>query len=195
METEPFVLWIDNFCKLYRTRMINLGKDTLQKLLWTGIALKRFAFPEQVSDAVMRDASGVIIPACAANPFIYIPQLLELLKMMTQDAKGGYLQVLSKSLMLQWDARTVPLQPVVERMHPNLRPAVLAANDRMSHFYPLGLSRENIGSNVGLSKIMRKLYIERQMNEVLCARYTTFSVDVNIYDRILKVCSSCPHTI
>ncbi len=119
--------------------MIELGKDTLQKLLWTGITLKRFAFPEQVSDAVMRDASGVIIPACATNPFVYIPQLLELLKMMTQDAKGGYLPM-SKSLMVQWDARTVPLQPVVERMHPNLRPSVLAANDRMSYYYPLGLS-------------------------------------------------------
>ena len=52
MENESFVLWIDNFCKLYRTRMIKMGKDTLQKLLWTGIALKRFDFPEQVSDAV-----------------------------------------------------------------------------------------------------------------------------------------------
>ena len=111
METEPFVLWIDNLCKLYRTRMINLGKDTLQKLLWTGIALKRFAFPEQVSDAVMRGASGLIIPACATNHFVHVPQLLELLKMMTQDPKGGYLPMLSKSLMVQWDARTVPFNP------------------------------------------------------------------------------------
>ena len=107
-------------------------------------------------------------------------QLLLLLLEMTQDLEGDYLRLLSNSLMLQWDARTVPLQPVVEKMHSSLRPAVLAGNDRMANFYPLGLSPENIGSNGGLSKIMRKLYIDRKMNDLSCVRYTTFSMDVNI---------------
>ena len=88
--------------------------------------------------------------------------------------------------MLQWDARAVQLHPVVEKMHSSLRPAVLAGNDRTANFNPLGLSRENIGSNEGLSKIMRKLYIDRNMNDLSCARYTTFSMDVSICDRILK---------
>ena len=111
MENEPFVLWIDNFCKLYRTRMIKLGKDTLQKLLWTGIALKRFAFPDQVSDAVMRDGSGVIIPACATNPFVHIPQLLALLKMMTQDPKGGYLPMCPRASWYNGTQGLYPFNP------------------------------------------------------------------------------------
>jgi hypothetical protein len=66
--------------------------------------------------------------------FVYLPQLLELLRMMTEDVKGGYLLLLSKSLMVQWDARAVPLQSVVEKMHPNPKTSVEAANDRVSHF-------------------------------------------------------------
>ena len=125
-ETEPHVIWIDNFCKLYHTRMIELDKHTLQKLLWTGVAVKRFARPSEVSDAVMRDSAGLIIPAVAADPFKYMQQLLLLLLQMTQDLEGDYLRLLSNSLMLKWDAKTVPLQPVVAKMHSSLRPAVLA---------------------------------------------------------------------
>lgn len=164
-----------------------MDKETFQKLLWSGIAVKRFAFPDQVSDAIMRDGAGYIIPGVATKPFAYVTQLLSLLFKMTQDAEGEPLMLSSKSLMLQWDAHTVPLQPVVRKMHSSLRPAVEAANDRMANFYPVGLCKENIGSNVGLSKIMRRFYIERQMHEHVCNRYTTFSVDVNIYDRVLKV--------
>ena len=42
-ETGPHATWIDNVCKLYRTRMIQLDKHTLQKLPWTGVAVKNFA--------------------------------------------------------------------------------------------------------------------------------------------------------
>jgi hypothetical protein len=167
--------------------MIEMEKHSFQKLLWTGIALKKFAYPTEVSDSIMHDASGFIIPAVATNPFVYIHQLLLLLTKLTQDAEGEFLPLLAKSLMVVWDAHTIPLQPTLEKMHANLRPAVEQANDRMANFFPLGLSSHNIGSNEGLSKIMRKFYIDRKMNESTCNRYTTFSVDVNIYDRILKV--------
>ena len=138
----------------------------------------------------MRDAVGLSIPAVVADTFKYVQQILLILLQITQDLEGDYLRLLSNSLVFKWDAKTVPLQPVVQKMPSSLRPAVLAGNDRMANFYPLGLSRENIGSNEGLSKIMRKLYIDCKMNQLSCARYTTFSVDVNIYDRTVKVCCS-----
>jgi hypothetical protein len=167
--------------------MIEMDKEHLQKLLWSGIAVKRFVFPDQVSDEVMRDEFGFVIPAVAADPFKYLDQLIMLVIDMTEDTEGDPLKLLDNSLMRKWDAQSVPLLPDVEKMHSALKAAVLAGNDRMGNFFPLGLSRENIGSNVGLSKIMRKFYIDRRMNEISCARYVTFSMDVNIYDRVLKV--------
>ena len=68
VDSEPHIIWIDNFSKLYLARMIDMEKHHLQKLLWSGIAVKRFVFPDEVSDAVMRDDAGFVIPAVAADP-------------------------------------------------------------------------------------------------------------------------------
>ena len=191
VDSEPHIVWIDNFSKLYLARMIEMEKHHLQKLLWSGIAVKRFVFPDEVSDAVMHDDTGFVIPAVAADPFKYLLRLSLLLSSMTQDHEGEPLKLLDGSLMRKWSAQSVPLLPDVTKMHSSLRDAVLAGNDRMGNFFPLGLSKENVGSNVGLSKIMRKFYIDRKMNEPACARYSTFSMDVNIYDRVLKVHNHC----
>ena len=72
-DNECHVIWLDNLNKMCRTRMIDMFKNTgtLQKMNWTGIATKRFAFPDQVDDSVMRDVAGQIIPGVASNPFAY----------------------------------------------------------------------------------------------------------------------------
>jgi hypothetical protein len=163
-----------------------LAPGSLRKLLWSGIALKRFPFPLEVNDAIMRDAFGAVIPAVATNPFQFFNELYVMMHRMT-EFEGNHPRLFANSLMVVWDAQTVPLKPTLMRMNQSLRSALLAANDKMANFYPVGLSRENIGSNVGLSKIMRKFYIDKGMHLHSCTRYTTFSLDVNIYDRVLKV--------
>ena len=174
--------------------MIDMLKNSgvLQTMNWTGIATKRFAFPNQVDDSVMRDETGFIIPGVASNPFSYINELRNLLFEFTKNKEPGkimeYPRLNQSSLLREWNAQTVPLKPEVSRMNAALRPAFLASHDKMANFHPVGLSRENIGSNAGLGKVFRKFYIDRGMNVVNgCNRYAIFSVDVNIYDRILKV--------
>ena len=174
--------------------MIDMLKNSgvLQTMNWTGIATKRFAFPNQVDDSVMRDETGFIIPGVASNPFSYINELRNLLFEFTKNKEPGkireYPRLNQSSLLREWNAQTVPLKPEVARMNAALRPAFLASHDKMANFHPVGLSRENIGSNAGLGKVFRKFYIDRGMNVVGgCNRYAIFSVDVNIYDRILKV--------
>ena len=159
-DNECHVIWLDNFNKMYRTRMIDMLKNTgtLQKMNWTGIATKRFAFPDQVDDSVMRDVTGQIIPGVASNPFAYINELHNLLFQMTSNKEPGkameYLRLNAGSLMRVWNAQTVPLKPEVSRMNAALRPAFLASHDKMANFHPVGLSRENIGSNEGLAKVL-----------------------------------------
>ena len=48
--------------------MIEMEKHSFQKLLWTGIALKKFAYPTEVSDSIMRDGAGFIVPAGSPTP-------------------------------------------------------------------------------------------------------------------------------
>jgi hypothetical protein len=140
----------------------------------------------------MRDETGFIIPGVASNPFSYINELRNLLFEFTKNKEPGkimeYPRLNQSSLLREWNAQTVPLKPEVSRMNAALRPAFLASHDKMANFHPVGLSRENIGSNAGLGKVFRKFYTDRGMNVVNgCNRYAIFSVDVNIYDRILKV--------
>jgi len=46
----------------------------------------------------------------------------------------------------------------------------------------------NIGSNHGLLQILRNHYEEQgQHKHNVCQRYSAFNVDVDIFDRILKV--------
>ena len=53
---------------------------------------------------------------------------------------------------------------------------------------PQGLIRENIGSNMGLMRVLRQFYEERQLHVPgMSDRYYVLNVDINIYDRILKV--------
>jgi hypothetical protein len=154
--------------------MIDLLKNTgtLQKLNWTGIATKRFAFPDQV---------------VASNPFAYINELHNLLFQMTSNKEPGkameYLRLNAGSLMRVWNAQTVPLKPEVSRMNAALRPAFLASHDKMANFH----YREQRRASKGLQEILH-----RQRDE--CGQRlqprAIFSVDVNIYDRVLTRCHS-----
>ena len=187
METEPHVIWLDNFSKMFRTRMGSMGVDSINKMLWTGIAIKRFTQNPLETDAVMRDELGIVIPATAADPFVFTRSLIDLLETYTQTLSKAYVESHSNSLMVRWNAHTVPLTPDLAYLNPAMRSTVEQCHDNMANFYPEGLDKNNIGSNIGLSRVVRKIYNERTMNSIACKRYTIFTVDVNIYDRMLKV--------
>ena len=51
----------------------------------------------------------------------------------------------------------------------------------------LAALRENIGSNDGLARILRQFYEDRYMGTNGCSKYSTLTVDVNIFDRMMKV--------
>ena len=195
MDTEPHVIWLDNFSKMFRTRMGSMGADSMHKMLWTGVAIKRFPHTPPETCDVMRDASGFVIPAMASNPFVYIPELVDLLTTYTQTGTMDYIPVHGTSLMVRWNAHQVPLYPDLTRVHPALRATIEKCNDNMADFYPQGLDPNNIGSNIGLSRVVRRFYTERGMNLVTCPKYTMFTVDVNIYDRMLKVCICLSHPL
>ena len=167
--------------------MGSIGVDSINKMLWTGIAIKRFQHQPAETCAVMRDGSGFVIPAMAADPFSYIDSLTELLATYTQTEIKLYVRAHTTSLMIRWNAHTVPLAPDLSRVSATLRSTIEKCHDNMADFYPQGLDKNNIGSNTGLSRVIRRFYIEREMNSDKCRDYTLFTVDVNIYDRMLKV--------
>ena len=89
--------------------------------------------------------------------------------------------------MTQWDVARIPLKPDLDKVPASLKAGFEACNDRMEDFFPKGLHPSNIGSNEGLAKVVRELYVERKMNDSSCKQYSAVTVDVNIFDRMMKV--------
>ena len=113
--------------------------------------------------------------------------LVEFVKCLTQGPEGEMLFLFDSSLMTVWGANQVPIKGNLAMMPEPFRSSTAAANDRSDELYPRGLERENIGSNDGLARVMRRFYDERQMGTAACTKYSAFTADVNIFDRCMKV--------
>jgi len=187
LELQPHVAWIDNFSKNWRVRMVGLTPDAMKRCLWTCVAYKKFAYPLEVSMAHMHSSNGKVIPAMPTNAFEGMVDFVQIMKSHTQEADGSMLFLYDTSLLTTWDCNRVPIQGNPELMAEPYRSSTSAHHDRGDDLYPRGLERENIGSNIGLAQIMRRYYNERRMASSECTTYSAMTVDVNIFDRIMKV--------
>jgi hypothetical protein len=187
LELEPHVGWWDNFSKMWRMRMVGLSPQAMKSCLWTCVAYKKYAFPNEVSMDHKRTAAGEVIPGMPTNPFDNVDELVTLMQGLTQNEDGSMPHLFETSLMTVWDANRLPLAANLERMPEPHRSTTAAARDRSDDLYPRGLERENIGSNDGLARIMRRFYEQRHLGNPDCTKYAAVSADVNIFDRMIKV--------
>jgi hypothetical protein len=167
--------------------MIGLSPQAMKNCLWSCVAYKKFPYQERVSMNHMLTIMGEVIPAMPMFPFELMDDLVKFMVLTTQGPEGSMLHLYNDSLMVAWEASSVPLAGNQDMMPEPYRSSTAAANDRMDNLYPRGLERENIGSNKGLALIMRRFYDDRKMGTPDCKVYSALSVDVNIFDRMLKV--------
>ena len=130
---------------------------------------------------------GAVIPAMPTDPFLALADLSSCMKLMTQGPDGEMPLLFDESLMTEWGANRLPLAGDLDRIPEPYRSSTAAANDRSDDLYPRGLERENIGSNDGLARILRRFYEDRGMGTSGCSKYSALTVDVNIFDRVMKV--------
>ena len=151
LELQPHVGWWDNFSKMWRTRLVGLSPQAMKTCLWTCVAYKKYAFPNEVSMDHKRTAAGEVIPGMPSDPFKNVDELVTLMQALTQNADGSMPHLFETSLMTVWDANRLPLAANLERMPEPHRSTTAPAKDRSDDLYPRGLDRENIGSNDGLA--------------------------------------------
>jgi hypothetical protein len=186
----PHTIWLDNFSKIRALQIPSLEVGSWQNCAWTGKALRRCPNPDITMDLVLDDA-GQVIPAMPANPFARTEQLVTLFKKITQTE--GCMHVYDKSMVFNAKIRTVPLKPKAKYMQSEKhRRAIIEGSDKLCTMYPVGIISDNIGSNVGLLRILR-MHFEEQNQHLPngAAVYQALNVDTNIFDRTLKV----PHTL
>ena len=186
--SQAHVIWLDNFSKNFRMQLINISKAALRDALWTGVALREYA-PDDVSlDIVHR--RGFEVSAMPERPFADLHFMLQTLVQVTED-EGEMPHLYDSSLMRMWGVNSVPVTPRREKLPADTLAALRRAPDRLSNFYPTGLMKMNVGSNIGLARVMKQLLIDHGHLPVdpdnNPAKYMVMTVDINIFDRIIKV--------
>jgi hypothetical protein len=186
----PHTIWLDNFSKIRALQIPTLDLGSWQNCAWTGKAIRKCPNSDIAMD-LMLDPDGMVIPAMPPRPFLLTESLVSCFIKYTQTEQCMF--VYEKSLVLNAKIRTVPLKPKSKHMHDEKHKKALdEGSDKLCTMYPIGIIADNIGSNIGLLRILRLHFEEHDQHlpadgaEV----YQALNVDTNIFDRILKVHST-----
>ena len=190
----PYVMWIDNYDSMFRTRIANIKQNSYRDCHWTGVAVRKHLGNVDVS--VVRDHNNGIVPAMPPDPLVFAGRVVEMVLIgsigrLTGDGRTvrEVPDLYSTSLMVTWGVDRVPLKPSIR--NPNVpqryRDAIRRAPDSLGNFYALGMIGENIGSNLGLARVMRQFYDSNELGNDTSTRYYAMSMDKNIHKRKLRV--------
>lgn len=182
VEDGPHTVWVDNFSKTLGRQLPSIEHGAWSNCLWTGVALKKYEGPPLTLKTITDDQQE-IIPAMPEDPFEYEQSLRDL-----WNANVPQEEYIEKSLMTRWSVCNVPPKPVIHRVRSNqIRDDLKNQTTSLANLYPKKLIAINIGSNIGLGKIIRAHYEEKKQHQDACDKYTAFNVDINIFDRMIKV--------
>jgi hypothetical protein len=197
-------VWLDNFSKTRGMQMPSIDAGTWADCLWTGRALREHKGGVLTMD-VLFDDDDEIIPAMPEDPLAFMPKFVKLFKKACVTTADMYRH--ASSCVVRMDVRNVPLKPLPAMVgSPRHQAALTDGHDNLNSMVPDCLLKINIGSNIGLARILRDHYeAEEQHINRGCNRYTAFNMDCNIFDRTFKVtplspclildqcvCSRCP---
>jgi hypothetical protein len=189
---QPHVVWIDNFSKMFRMKLATMSKKNLQDALWTGIALRQYMGPPVDMSVVTK--RGFNVSAMPDDPFVLIPQMLDrLCTISAADDRGTMPHLYDSSYLIKWGVNSVPVTPMRRNLPALVLKAMVATPDRLDNFYPQGLMEHNVGSNIGLGIVVDKFLKAHGHREATPPKkYLAFTVDVNIFDRMIKVALYTP---
>lgn len=208
MESEPVFIWMDNFSKMYNQRFPGVDRDGWRNCLWAGVAFKRYQGLTPICTEVKYDLSNRLRPAMPDA--LFDDDVCAVVWNLFQEVDKEGEAYLEKSLCRKYDVRTIPLKiyPDKER-EPELYNRVLLSPDGLRGFLPQQIIAENIGSNIGLIRILKTVLKEHPIpppqgnvdQDGLCpdvadvngrkAQYRFIKVDMGIYHRIMKVGVIC----
>lgn len=154
-------------------------------MMWTGRAFRKCRLDVDVGVKVL---AGQVVPAMPDDLFAMEARFTKIFKSLCSSKIKDCLQF-SSSYMQQYNVSSVPVAFDKSKIsNPAHLAAVERAPDRLDNMYTDKIIPLNIGSNVGLMQILRNHYEEEgQHRAAVCQRYSAFTTDVDIFDRIIKV--------
>jgi hypothetical protein len=179
------VQWIDNFSKNYNRKKPDMTIGSYSACLWTGIANRVYTGDAVVNLGVKYALDFTIIPAMPPTLEVFWEQLpIFIAQMAVIDRDGMYYA--QHSFVDKFKVNNIPLSPHVdEKTNPVVHKMLAKKVDAIDKLVPERLMTANIGSNLGLIKVMRSI-----ITEVMAARvkkYRVIMADCAIFSPILKV--------
>jgi hypothetical protein len=187
----PHCTWFDNFSKTYSAYMPSSAAGAYHGCLWAGFGVRKYHFGGNLN--FRRFTHRGITTFMPAMPPLMLDETMkkdirEVFAII--DAMGSHL--LENSLVHKFDVRRLPpdivLSPWLDRHHPAVAQRIREGQN-FRDFHTSHLEDENPGSNEGLAKVARKMFIENKFDKppTVNHKYKMVTCDVNIYHRMIKV--------
>jgi hypothetical protein len=181
--------WWDNFNRAYAVAMQSMVKDAHLLCNWTGIGMRIPHSTIDVSNLSLDLKAGVPgFPSedIFSDVFSHNRNLTDGLILGTSMAS------VAKFSRVNWTAkhvvRRIPVKATVNKVkYPEIHERSGEGRTGLSNFYPVELSPENIGSNIGLFQLMRNEWDAHNGLVDSAKKYRIIVADCNIYNRIVKV--------
>lgn len=184
VESGPHTIWIDNFSKVHGAKIPSIDIGAWRNCLWTGTAIRKYTGDRVIDMSVQLDGAGEVVPAMPDDLFANEADFNAVFDRCVLDTT-----YYDTSLTTLYRVNSVPLKPDACRVdNHNYRRALQGDTDRLRSMYPKEIAAVNIGSNLGLARIMRAHYDENNQGPGnRCTKYSALNVDENIFMRVLKV--------
>ena len=187
--SRQYVTWVDNYSHVYHKTVIRCSQLDYVLQMWTVEARCLLATEAGPVDMSLRRSDGVIVPLMPAEMFDYTDIAVVLDSVVALTAKFEY----DSSLCVKWSIRSTPPKPDLKKLSDQQRTRATVQSQFLSRIVPVQVHEFNVGSNAGLCRYMRML-----QDQITAAphddRYHVLVVDVNIFERALKVASPrSPH--
>jgi hypothetical protein len=160
-------------------------------MLWTGVAFKLCDQLQGVDLTFKRDVDGEIIPAM---PAVLYGDTDEVSSTAEWICVGGQVtEFYDNSIALKYGVSSIPPKVTIDRIYdPVLRERMEKSRDGLDRFHQHSIVDFNIGSNVGLMHMVKYLLSDPVLSG---GDYIVLCVDMNIYDRLIKVVAFCSHCL
>ena len=137
---------------------------------------------------LLMDENKDVVPAMPDDPF---EMIADFKKVFLQHNRATALtpSMYDTSMTTVFQVKNVPLKPDHKIMrNPEHRAALKESHDSLQTLIPDSIMAVNIGANEGFMRLMRMHYEgNHQHLREGCEVYSSFNVDCDIFDRMLKV--------
>lgn len=177
---------------MYTTRHPGLDSHLWKDCLWTGVALHTYdADAPKLSLKFIYDSTNELVTAMPSS----LQQSADDVHLLFAELEEKSDKYLDSSLVYKHKVNTIPPKPTrLSKLTPAEEKKLSRSMDGLSFLVTDEIIATNIGSNIGLITICRRLFDKYGLGDDTGSQYLVLNCDLNIFVRVCKVRSLLIYT-